>query len=106
MTDIIDEHVAERAKYFRKLHAESQAVYQAKREGNPHGPYQFTKDELFTLLAPTQVFFELAYGLDEAMAALKFYGNENTWTEVPAKTFAADDRGMKARVAMARINPI
>ena len=106
MTDIVDEHVNERAKYFRKLHAESQAVYAAKREGNPYGPYSFTKDELLTLLAPTQVFFELAYGLDEAMAALKFYGNADTWKEVPDHTYAAQDVGLKARVALARINPI
>ena len=106
MTDIVDEHVSSRAAYFRKLHAEAQAVYAAKREGNPHGPYTFTKDELFALLAPNQVFFELAYGLDEAMAALKFYGNADTWKEVPDHTYAAQDVGLKARVAMARINPV
>lgn len=106
MTDIVDEHVSSRAAYFRKLHAEAQAVYAAKREGNPYGPYSFTKDELMTMLLPNQVFFELAYGLDEAMAALKFYGNADTWKEVPDHTYAAQDVGLKARVAMARINPV
>ena len=106
MTEVMDEYVAERLKYFKKIKAEADALVEAKREGNPYGPYQFTRDELAVLRMPLQVMQELAYGLDEGMAALKFYANADTWKEVPDHTYAAQDVGMKARVALARINPV
>ena len=107
MTDIVDGYVAERAKYYRQLASEAKAVFDGKRdELRDTGKVVLSRDELYAVNGPNQVFSELAYGLDEAVAALKFYANENTWTEVPAKTFAADDRGLKAKVALARINPV
>lgn len=106
MTEVVDEYVSERLKYFKKVKAEADALVDAKRSGNPYGPYQFTRDELNTLRVPNQVMQELAYGLDEAMTALKFYANADTWKEVPDHTYAAQDVGLKARVALARINPV
>lgn len=107
MTEVTDEFVSERLKYFKKLKAEADALIETKREELKNGGnVVLDREELNILRLPNQVMQELAYGLDEAMAALKFYANENTWTEVPAKTFAADDRGLKARVALARINPV
>lgn len=107
MTTVVDEYVNERLAYYKKVKAEADALISVKRgQLLANGKAELTRDELNTLLIPNQVAQEVAYGLDEAMAALKFYANENTWTEVPAKTFAADDRGLKARVALARINPI
>lgn len=107
MTDITDEYVAERAKYYRQLHAAAAQLQESKREElRTTGKVVLSRDELFTLTAPNQVFFELAYGLDEACAALKFYGNPNSWKEVPAEFQVAKDAGLKARVALARINPV
>jgi len=107
MTEVTDEFVSERLKYFKKLKAEADALIETKREELKNGGnVVLDREELNILRLPNQVMQELAYGLDEAMAALKFYANENTWTEVPAKTFAADDRGLKARIALARINPV
>jgi hypothetical protein len=104
--EVVDGFVNSQLQYFKKLKAEAEALRESFREELRSGTVTLSRDELNTLLMPNQVASELAYGLDEAMAALKFYANENTWTEVPAKTFAADDRGLKARVALARINPI
>lgn len=106
MTEVVDDHVASRLAYFKKVKAEADALVDAKRSGNQYGPYQFTRDELNTLRIPNQVFSELAYGLDEAMAALKFYATADTWKEVPDHTYAAQDVGLKARVALSRINPV
>jgi hypothetical protein len=50
--------------------------------------------------------FNLAYGLDEAMRALNVYADQAFWTEVPEKTFAASDLGTRAKVALARIDPV
>lgn len=107
MTAIVDEFVSERAAYFKKLKAEADALYESKREElRTTGSVKLSRDELNVLRIPNQVFAELAYGLDEAMAALKFYGSADTWKEVPDHTYAAQDVGLKARVAMARINPV
>lgn len=107
MTDIVNEHVASRAAYFRKVYAEAAALIESKKEQmREKGFITLDRDELNVLRIPNQVYFECAYSLDEAMAALDFYAEDTTWTEVPAKTFAAEDRGQKARVALARINPV
>lgn len=103
---VVDGYVSARLKYFKKLKAEAEALVETKFNENKGGPYTLTRDEVNILRLPNQVMSELAYGLDEAMAALKFYALESTWTEVPDKTFAADDRGLKARVALARIDPV
>lgn len=107
MTDIVNEHVAERVKYFRKLRADALAVADELRDRmRTAGTANISRDEIATLLQPTQLTEQLAYGLDEAMAALNFYAADETWTEVPEKTFAAFDRGRTAKVALARINPV
>jgi hypothetical protein len=104
---VLDPHVSSRMAYFRKLKSDAETLYESKREElRKTGSVELTADELNILRYPNQVTQELAYGLDEAMAALKFYADETTWTEVPAKTFAAEDKGLKARVALARINPV
>lgn len=106
-TEVVDEYVSERLKYFKKLKAEADALVEQKRSLLRVGEaITLTKDELNVLRLPNQVMQELAYGLDEAMAALKFYASADTWKEVPDHTYAAQDVGMKARVALARINPV
>ena len=99
--------VNERLAYYKKLKAEADALVADKRARMRLGePITLSRDELNVLLIPNQVAQELAYGLDEAMAALKFYASADTWKEVPAHTYAAQDVGLRARVAIARINPI
>lgn len=106
-TEVVDEYVSERLKYFKKLKAEADALIADKRSRLRLGEaITLSKEELAIVALPNQVMQELAYGLDEAMAALKFYASADTWKEVPDHTYAAQDVGMKARVALARINPV
>ncbi len=99
--------VAARAEYFKKLYKAAKDLADAKRSELVHnGSTTLNKDELNTLLISDQVFGDLAYGLDEAMKALSFYANPDTWKEVPEHTYAAQDLGMKAKVALARIDPV
>lgn len=107
MTQVVDEYVNERLAYFKKLKAEADALVADKRARLRVGEaITLSKDELAVVALPNQVMQELAYGLDEAMAALKFYASADTWKEVPDHTYAAQDVGLKARVALARINPV
>lgn len=113
MTDIVDGYVAERAKYFREQYAKAQEALNWLRQASRPDPVTRKVEPVIiepalyeTFTALPQTFFELAYGLDEAVAALNFYASPDTWKEVPDHTFAAQDVGLKARVALARINPV
>lgn len=107
MTDIVDPYVASRAKLYRQWKAKQDSIFQAKLdELRDTGVATLSREDLYAIFKPNEVFYDVAYGLDEAVAALQFYSNPSTWEEVPAKTLAADDRGQKAAVALARINPV
>lgn len=107
MSDVIDPYVNSRLIIYRKLKAQADALVAKKRaEMATTGSATVTKDDLNTLVVPHQVVNEIAFGLDEAVAALNFYAAPSTWAAVPEKTLAADDLGTKAKVALARINPV
>jgi len=105
--EAVNPYVNARLQYFRKLMQEAQPALEWLREATRKGETVTLERALYEALAlPVQEFRNLAYGLDEAMAALSYYANEETWREVPEKTSAAEDRGTRARVAMARIDPV
>lgn len=96
-------YVAARAKYFHKLADEAKAELDAMKDADPP---RITKEEYNKLVMPLQVFKELAYGLSEAMKTLNVYADKAFWTEVPEHTYAASDLGTRAKVALARIDPV
>lgn len=107
MTEIVNEHVAARYEYAKKRIAEAQETLDAMKLASISGtPSVIPREAYLTLLTAFGVVRELAYGLDEAMDALNYYSADATWTEVPQHTYAAQDRGQRARVALARINPV
>lgn len=107
MTEVTDEYVASRYEYAKKRIGEAQDVLDAMKLASISGtPSIVPRDAYLTLLSAFGAVREIAYGLDEAMAVLKEYADPQFWTEVPEKTYAASDRGQKARVALARINPV
>lgn len=105
-TEAVNPYVNGRLLYFRKLMTEAQPALDWLRDTVRTGePVKLERALYDQLVLPLQEFRNLAWGLDEAMTALSFYANEDTWREVPPKTSAAEDRGMKARVALVRIDP-
>lgn len=105
--DVVNEYPAERLASFRSQIDEATATIKKMRvEAYEGHPTRITLDELTAIEGAFNDVRSLAYALDEAMTTLHYYAAEATWTEVPQNTPAATDRGTKARVALARINPV
>jgi len=99
-------YVNARAKHFLKLATEATELLEELKKEQPGVPARISRDEYVKLVAPMQVFKDLAWGLSEAMKTLDVYADKAFWTEVPEKTFAASDLGTRARVALNRIDPV
>lgn len=104
-------YVSERVNYAKKVIKEAEELVkllhkgETKEDGTVVHP-RITHDEAGTIGAAFQVLNQLAYGLDAAMKTLNIYADQSFWKEVPEHTYAANDLGTKARVALVTIDPV
>jgi hypothetical protein len=100
-------YVSARLEYYKKLLTEAKALLAELKDPTEEGASaRIDRQEFHTLTMPYQVMMELVYGLDEAMKALNVYSDQSFWKEVPEHTYAANDLGTRAKVALARIDPV
>lgn len=104
--------VSERLNYAKKLIKEAEELVEklknpVKNEaGEVVAPARITREEAGTILSAHTVLNQLVYGLDAAMKTLNIYADQSFWKEVPEHTYAANDLGTKARVALVTIDPV
>lgn len=104
--------VSERLNYAKKLIKESEELVDKLRKpvlndaGEQLAPAKISYAEAGTILSAHSVLMQLVYGLDEAMKALNVYADVPFWKEVPEHSYAASDLGTRAKVALARIDPV